>query len=147
MRVYPLKFLNRHYPLRSTEQAMRKVFRDRLPRMGQEKRSLGWHTHYDTYGVTKIIEPWRPQELLNFDPPMFEADYLVERLTGIGIDTDPRAVPNIDTRFRQDAILAAAQAESEQRMHRLAAENARLQEELARLWADQQSGGRQEAAE
>ncbi len=48
-KIYPLKFLNRHYPLRSLEQAYKKVFCDRIPRFGKEKRTLGWHGHYDQF--------------------------------------------------------------------------------------------------
>jgi hypothetical protein len=46
-KIYPLKILNRHYPLRSLEQAEKKVFRDRLPRFKKEKKERGWHSHYD----------------------------------------------------------------------------------------------------
>ncbi|MEH3147949.1 MAG: methyltransferase domain-containing protein [Methylobacterium frigidaeris] len=146
-RVFPLKFLNRHYPLRSPEQAMRKVFRDRLPRIEKERSELRWHTHYDTYEALKVIEPWRRQELTNFDPNVFEAEYLVERLTGIGIETDARAVPNIDTRFRQDAMLRDLRAATEDKIRDLAEENAGLRDELARLWQDRGGLAGQEAAE
>lgn len=46
-RVFPLKVLNRHYPLRTIEQAKRKVFVDRKVRFEKEKRERGWHGHYD----------------------------------------------------------------------------------------------------
>lgn len=48
-KVYPLKFLNRHYPLRSLEQAEKKVFRDRLPRFQKEHKKRGWHGHYNEF--------------------------------------------------------------------------------------------------
>lgn len=48
-KIYPLKFLNRHYPLRSMEQAEKKVFRDRLPRFRKERGERGWHAHYDEF--------------------------------------------------------------------------------------------------
>jgi glycosyltransferase involved in cell wall biosynthesis len=88
--VYPLKFLNRHYPLRSAEQASRKILHDRLPRTRRERQRLGWHDHYDEFRGATRIEPWRRHELLHFDPNMFNADYLVERLSGIGIEEDRR---------------------------------------------------------
>lgn len=46
-RIFPLKVLNRHYPLRSIEQAKRKVFIDRKLRFEKEKKERGWHGHYD----------------------------------------------------------------------------------------------------
>ena len=36
-KIYPLKFLTKHYPLRSIEQANRKVYIERLPRGEKEK--------------------------------------------------------------------------------------------------------------
>ncbi|MBD5550026.1 MAG: glycosyltransferase [Lachnospiraceae bacterium] len=48
-KAYPLKFLNRHYPLRSMEQAEKKVFQDRLPRFQKEHAERGWHGHYDSF--------------------------------------------------------------------------------------------------
>ncbi|MCR4792603.1 MAG: glycosyltransferase family 2 protein [Lachnospiraceae bacterium] len=47
--IFPLKFLNRHYPLRSLEQAYKKVFINRLPRFKVERALRGWHGHYDSY--------------------------------------------------------------------------------------------------
>lgn len=44
--TYPLKILNRHYPLRSVYQAQNKVFRDRKPRFIKEQKARGWHGHY-----------------------------------------------------------------------------------------------------
>lgn len=48
-KIFPLKFLNRHYPLRSMEQAEKKVFRDRMPRFRKERGERGWHGHYDRF--------------------------------------------------------------------------------------------------
>lgn len=100
-RLYPLKFLNRHYPLRSAEQATRKLFVDRFPRIEKERKEKGWHAHYDTYRAMGQIEPWRQFELQTFDDHMFYPEYLVERLSGIGIELEPRAIPNINSRLRQ----------------------------------------------
>lgn len=48
-KVSPRKLVVRHYPFRSPEQAMRKVFKERLPRYAQEERAIGWHLHYDGF--------------------------------------------------------------------------------------------------
>jgi hypothetical protein len=96
-RVFPLKFLTKHYPLRSTTQASTKLFRDRLPRFARETRERGWHTHYDIFRQVSSIRPWRRHELLTFDPIVFGMEFLVERLSGIGVETEERATPNINT--------------------------------------------------
>jgi hypothetical protein len=51
-RVSPRKFVMRHYPFRSPEQAIRKVFKERLPRCAPEDRALG-RRQYDQYSQFK----------------------------------------------------------------------------------------------
>ena len=88
VKVYPVKFLTKHYPLRSVEQSNVKIFRDRIPRAKRESQERRWHTHYNIYKQVTRIEPWRRHELLNFDPIVFGIEYLLERLSGIGIELD-----------------------------------------------------------
>jgi glycosyltransferase involved in cell wall biosynthesis len=45
--VSPRKLVLRHYPLRSPQQAMRKIFKERLPRFAPEERAKGWHLRFD----------------------------------------------------------------------------------------------------
>ena len=84
-RIYPLKFIMKHYPLRSRNQANRKVFSERLPRTEEEKNKRGWHTHYDEYGNINDISGWQKYRLLPWHENFFRSEYLVERLSGIGI--------------------------------------------------------------
>src|SRR5687767_1652535 len=46
-RVYPFKFLIKHYSLRSQRQAEKKVFAERKARWNPNERAKGWHNHYD----------------------------------------------------------------------------------------------------
>jgi hypothetical protein len=46
-RVFPIRFLLRHYPFRSQAHGTRKVFKERRPRRLPEETSRGWHVHYD----------------------------------------------------------------------------------------------------
>lgn len=48
---FPLNLILKHYPLRSAEQARKKIFRDRIPRARKERLN-GWHVHYDSYKET-----------------------------------------------------------------------------------------------
>ncbi len=80
-RVYPYKFLLRHYPIRSQAHGERKVLLERHARWNSEERRRGWHNHYDK------MEPGylylrRPEELTLFDDS-FYGTFLVERLSGI----------------------------------------------------------------
>jgi glycosyltransferase involved in cell wall biosynthesis len=46
----PRKFIMKHYRFRSPEQAMNRIFKDRLPRYSQEERaSKRWHLQYDGF--------------------------------------------------------------------------------------------------
>ena len=47
-RVFPLRFLLRHYPVRSQAHGERKVFQERRPRFAAAERGRGWHVQYDT---------------------------------------------------------------------------------------------------
>jgi len=82
-RVYPYKFLLKHYAIRSQRHGEKKVLRERKPRWNAGEKSIGWHTHYD------VVRPGhnflrRPHTLELFDRESFYRTYLVERLSGIG---------------------------------------------------------------
>jgi hypothetical protein len=48
-RVFPVPFILRHYPIRSSEHGRRKVLAERLARFSAEERADGWHVQYDHY--------------------------------------------------------------------------------------------------
>jgi glycosyltransferase involved in cell wall biosynthesis len=48
-RVFPLRFILRHYPLRSADHSRRKIVEERRPRFSSAERAAGWHVQYDDY--------------------------------------------------------------------------------------------------
>jgi GTP 3',8-cyclase len=46
-KVFPIRFLLRHYPFRGQAQAERKLFRERRPRYPEEEKKRGWHVQYN----------------------------------------------------------------------------------------------------
>ena len=58
-RVFPLRFLLRHYSIRSQAHGERKVFHERKGRFLDEERALGWHVQYDALlpGVSFLRDP------------------------------------------------------------------------------------------
>jgi hypothetical protein len=56
-RVFPYRFLLRHYPIRSNTQGQRKIFAERLPRYDDTERSMGWHVQYQglTPGASLLL--------------------------------------------------------------------------------------------
>ena len=68
-RIFPYKFLLRHYPIRSQRHGERKVLRDRRTRWNRAERARGWHVHYDAYNESSSFI-WKPEGLLRFDDPV-----------------------------------------------------------------------------
>jgi hypothetical protein len=88
-RVFPYKFLLRHYPIRSQRHGERKVFLERQARFLPEARARGWHRQYDG------LQPGHrfvraPESLMPFDEETFAQDYLIERLSGVGLPRQAR---------------------------------------------------------
>jgi len=83
-RIYPFKFLLKHYPVRSQKHGEKKVFRERKNRWNPEERAKGWHTHYDEIKEDHAFVV-SPSALNAFDEADFNKTYLVERLSGIGV--------------------------------------------------------------
>jgi glycosyltransferase involved in cell wall biosynthesis len=83
-RVFPYKFLMRHYSIRSQAHGERKVFRERKERYPPEALMRGWHRQYDAvYPGYQFLRD--SHSLPEFVEESFVQDYLIERLTGIGL--------------------------------------------------------------
>lgn len=88
-RIFPYKFLNRHYPIRSSDHGRRKVLRERQGRWSPEERQKGWHVHYDEFSGDSAFV-WRPETLHRFGSlDELDGRLLVERLTGAGLPANP----------------------------------------------------------
>jgi hypothetical protein len=84
-RVYPFKFLLKHYSFRSQRHGEKKVFRERKARWNPEERARGWHIHYDSMQEGhRFVQS--PSEKTVFDEDNFHKTFLVERLSSIGIN-------------------------------------------------------------
>jgi Glycosyl transferase family 2 len=66
-RVFPLRFLLRHYPIRGQAHGERKVWRERVPRFAPGEKARGWHVQYD--GLQEGCSFLRPPSaLIPYDP-------------------------------------------------------------------------------
>ena len=82
-RIYPFKFLLKHYSFRSQKHGEKKVFRERKARWNPKERARGWHMHYDSMQEGhRFVQLASEKEV--FDEDHFNKTYLVERLSGIG---------------------------------------------------------------
>lgn len=103
LKVFPYKFLMRHYPIRSQQHGVRKIFRDRRPRYDRKLKEKGWHNQYDALkpGTSFLASAG---DLLLFYPS-FCSQYLVERLTGIGtpqVKSNTSAHKRVSGQFKID---------------------------------------------
>jgi hypothetical protein len=66
-RVFPMRFILRHYPIRGQAHGERKVFEERQCRYLPSERARGWHVQYDSAkpGDRFIAEP---STLIRYDP-------------------------------------------------------------------------------
>jgi hypothetical protein len=103
-KIYPFKFLLKHYSVRSQEHGERKVLRERRPRWSPEERADGWHSHYDhvVAGHSFLRDP---RDLCVYDEH-FERQFLVERLSGVGAlrDAARHASAAVDASVLQTAL-------------------------------------------
>ncbi|MFH1742244.1 MAG: glycosyltransferase, partial [bacterium] len=66
-KVFPIRFILRHYPFRGQAHAERKLFQERRPRYPTEEESKGWHIQYN--GISEEHRFIRGIEDLDwFDP-------------------------------------------------------------------------------
>lgn len=86
-RVFPYKFLLRHYSLRSPEHARRKLFVERRPRWDPEERSMGWHHHYDDFSEADSFV-WDRSALHRWST--VDEELLVQRLSGVWLPNNPQ---------------------------------------------------------
>ena len=66
-RVYPIRFLLKHYPLRSETQIKRKLLVERFGRYSESERSKGWHNQYDSFLQNGIKTVWSERETVPFN--------------------------------------------------------------------------------
>jgi hypothetical protein len=69
-KVFPIRFIVRHYPVRSQAHGERKVFVERRARYLQSERDQGWHVQYDAFleGQSFVrdpstLGPWDPDAI------------------------------------------------------------------------------------
>lgn len=74
-RVYPVRFILKHYPVRGQEHGLRKMIQERRARRLPAEAELGWNGHYDGIrGDHRFV--CRPQDLLLFDEVAFKQAHL-----------------------------------------------------------------------
>lgn len=90
-KVFPLKFLIKHYPLRSSEQAYRKIFKERIPRYKKFHNASGVDTHYDNFKREQSFL-WNKSELLEYkNDKDFYNEYFIQSTSSNNIKVKGKA--------------------------------------------------------
>ena len=91
-KIFPIRFIHKHFPIRSVEQGVRKILNERLERYSYSDRRKGWHVQYDHLNISQeklrseII--WDSNSLRKFDGQeiyneiLFEASQLLSYYAG-----------------------------------------------------------------
>jgi glycosyltransferase involved in cell wall biosynthesis len=86
-KIFPLKFFLGHYPIRSTRHGVEKIFKNRQSRFTEAEKQKGWHVQYnDISEKTSFIK--NEDDLIRFGTEKFWGDFILERLSGVGIKRD-----------------------------------------------------------
>ncbi len=137
-RVFPVRFLLRHYPIRSQKHGERKIAHERRGRFLDSERVRGWHVQYDTVGRSFVRDP---EQLARFDPdlarlPLFLENRTVEELRS-ELDAARREAAALASRLRErDSAIAAALedlAKKSEEAARLATQRSELSNRVAGL--------------
>jgi glycosyltransferase involved in cell wall biosynthesis len=85
-KVFPYKFVLRHYPIRSQEHGERKILRERQERWSPAERAKGWHRHYDAFDEDSSFI-WNKADLLRWNT--IDRSHLLQRLSGVCLPGNP----------------------------------------------------------
>ena len=115
--VFPLRFLLRHYPVRSQSHGEQKVFTDRRPRFVADERATGWHVQYDAFDEkAQFVKD--PATLIEYDSRRARLHALSRHR---GVDDLADRIDSLTQQLaRRDDSLRALRAELGQRHEQLA---------------------------
>jgi hypothetical protein len=76
-RIFPIRFLLRHYPIRSQAHGMKKVFSERKARLIEREHAQGWHLQYDQIADEKHCFLRKPDGLNSFDLDLIRLELMM----------------------------------------------------------------------
>ena len=79
-RIFPIRFVLRHYPIRGQSHGERKVFSERRTRFDPAERARGWHVQYDAISEGQNFIR-SADSLVLYDPDMVRLNLLLEHRT------------------------------------------------------------------
>lgn len=129
-RVFPVRFVLRHYPVRSEEHGRRKVFVERRPRYLQSERSRGWHVQHDHLDETRAIVGTRGS-LRQYDPAAVRLELMLHHR---GVEALEEQLQQLQTTCDRAQTYATSVSE-QAAVERCRRENAEREQERLRAQA------------
>lgn len=122
-RIFPIRFILRHYPIRGQAHGARKVFQERSPRFIGEERARGWHVQYKQFepGESFIRDA---ATLIPYDPDLVRLNLALHHRRVEELE----ALPETAEREGDQAKRYAARVDQE--LDERNKENERLEQEL-----------------
>ncbi len=74
-KVFPIKFIMRHYPIRNRAHGIKKVFLERKPKFDTNEKNMGWHKQYERYADEKDMI-FDKSNLLRYEEKIIKNIYL-----------------------------------------------------------------------
>jgi hypothetical protein len=121
-KVFPLRFLLRHYPIRGQAHGLRKVFEERRPRFIDSERGRGWHVQYEQCEPNQTFLR-DPASLIQYDADLVRLNLVLRHRDVEALD----CLPGAERRLLEQQQRYEARVERD--MDRLNHEVARLERE------------------
>ena len=107
--VFPVRFILRHYPIRSQSHGQRKIFTERRPRFMAEERARGWHIQYEAFTESDTFVR-DPAALTRYDADAVRLHLFLRHRDYEGLNSQAQEAKRVA------ADLTARQARSNQRI-------------------------------
>ena len=78
-KVFPIQFILRHYPIRSQQHGLLKIFQQRKNRFSPEERAMGWHIQYDEVQDENHNFIYDPNQLTYYDVDQIRTQLLTDK--------------------------------------------------------------------
>jgi hypothetical protein len=107
-RVFPIRFLLRHYPVRNQLQGERKIWSERVPRFSDDERASGWHVQYQGLNPNQPLLA-SPLALTRYDPERVRLDLFLRHRDFESVEASARSleeeVGRISVQFSEGEVL------------------------------------------
>lgn len=82
-RVFPVKFISLHFPIRSQEHGLKKILQERMNRFDKKEKALGWHIQYVALADKQPIFIYDKDKLSFYNPDQVKLKLWTEAIVSL----------------------------------------------------------------